>query len=484
MSDRQRAPRRRRVGTALRFSAFLGVLLLIVLAASTWATWASFSNRTRAEATTDLAATVKAYNRSLASVPADGVDAATIRFLSGTVLPSGEQLVVSLPGGRRYGTTNATKLLASPELRSIVEHPPSSTSLRTIEVQGQTLDVLVTPLRQGGTVVGSVISTYDLGPALGDQRRVLELAVIEATIALVAAVLGSYLLLRRLLGTVGRITKTAQVIEEGELDRRLGDQGTDDEVGELAATFDAMLDRIDEVMSLQRQLLADVSHQLKTPLTVIRGHLEVMARTKLDDPEDIRATVELVVAEIEHMRLLTEQLLLLGHSLEADFVVVAPVDARAFVGDLLASAEVLGERQFQAGTVDDILLMVDESKLRGALLNLLDNALKATDPGDVIELSVTREPRGLISIGVDDAGPGIAPAERDRVLSRFGRPDDETREGTGLGLAIVGAVAEAHGGSLSLGESRWGGLSARILLPPSVVISGVEAGFGIEQVVS
>jgi signal transduction histidine kinase len=472
------------VGTAVRFSALLGALLLIVLAASTWATWASFSNRTRAEATADLTAAVQAYNRSLVSVPADRVDAATISYLSATVLPSGEQLVVSLPGGRRYGTTNASNLLGSPQLRALAKHPPSSTSLRTLQVQHQTLDVLVTPIRQGGAVVGSVVSTYDLGPALGDQRRVLELVVIEAMIALVAAVLGSYLLLRRLLGTVGRITKTAQIIEEGELDRRLGDQGTDDEVGELAATFDAMLDRLDEVMGLQRQLLADVSHQLKTPLTVIRGHLEVMARSELDDAGEIRATVELVVAEIEHMRQLTEQLLLLGHSLEADFIVVAPVDVRSFAGDLLASAEVLGDRRFQAGTVEDLLLLVDEPKLRGAVLNLLDNAVKATDLGAVIELSVTRGPAGVVSISVDDAGPGIAPVERERVLARFGRPDHETREGTGLGLAIVGAVAEAHGGTLELGESRWGGLSARVLLPPSVVISEVRADIEIEQGVS
>ncbi len=472
------------MGTAVRFSALLGILLLIVLAASTWATWASFSNRTRAEATTDLTATVQAYNRSVAGVPADRVDAATVRYLSATVLPRGEQLVVSLPGGRRYGSTNASMLLASPQLHDMVKSPPSSTSLRTLQIQHQTLDVLVTPIRQGGVVVGSVVSTYDLGPALSDQRRVLELAVIEATIALVAAVLGSYLLLRRLLGTVGRITKTAQIIEEGELDRRLGDQGTDDEVGELAATFDAMLDRLDEVMGLQRQLLADVSHQLKTPLTVIRGHLEVMARSTLDDPSEIRVTVDLVIAEIEHMRLLTEQLLLLGHSLEADFIVVAPVDARAFAGDLLASAEVLGDRQFQAGTMDDLLLLVDEPKLRGAMLNLLDNAVKATDVGDVIELSVERGPSGAVSIDVDDAGPGIAPAEREQVLSRFGRPDHETREGTGLGLAIVEAVAAAHGGTLELGTSRWGGLSARVLLPPSVVISEVRASVEIEQGVS
>ena len=332
----------------------------------------------------------------------------------------------------------------------------------------------MTPIVQGGRPVGSVLATYDLGAALADQRRVLQLAITEAAIALIAAVLGSYLLLRRLLGTVGRITTTARTIEEGDLDRRLGDQGTDDEVGELAATFDSMLDRIDEVMGLQRQLLADVSHQLKTPLTVIRGHLEILARTSLDDPSETRSTIELVVAEIDHMRQLTEQLLLLGRSLEPDFVVLAPVDVRAFVGDLVAAAEVLGDRLFSSGQVDDLVILADESKLRGALLNLLDNAVKATSGGDRIEVDARLDGEGQIRFSVEDSGPGIPAAQRARVLARFGRPEGETREGTGLGMSIVGAVAEAHGGTFEIGDSPLGGLAAVMVLPSTLLVATPE----------
>ena len=110
------------------------------------------------------------------------------------------------------------------------------------------------------------------------QRRILGVSVLEALIALAAGVTSAFLLLRRLLRTIGRITTTADVIGQGSLDERLGDQGTRDEVGDLARTFDAMLDRVDTSMRSQRRLLSDVSHQLRTPVTVARGHLEVLSR--------------------------------------------------------------------------------------------------------------------------------------------------------------------------------------------------------------
>ena len=384
---------------------------------------------------------------------------------------------MTLPGNRRYGSSGATALLANPEITALLSTPPAASTFSQVTSGGVNVMVLVSPITQGATTLGSVMASYNMAPAAADQRRVVELALIEAGIALLAAVLGGYLLLRRLLGTIGRMTSTARTIEEGDLDQRLGDQGTDDEVGELAATFDAMLDRIDEVLGMQRRLLADVSHQLKTPLTVIRGHLEVLARTDLSNPEETKETIEMVVGEVDHMRQLTEQLLLLGHSLERGFLTEQPVDVRAFAGDIVTAATVLGEREFLLGEIADLVICVDEAKLRGAVLNLIDNAVKATKPGDQIELAVTHQLRaGNVALTVGDAGPGIAPEKRAVVLSRFGRPDDEVREGTGLGLAIVGAVAEAHGGRLEIGTSRFGGLAATILLPNSVVMGDEVKG--------
>ena len=466
------SPRRtRRVGTALRLSAFLGVLLVVVMAASTWATWHSISTRNRTQATNSLAALIAGYSSAAASSTVAPSESFTVSYLSTTVLPAGQQLIVDFTGAHRYASSGATSLLKNPEIQALLARVPTSSTMATVKSGAIDVLTLRSPVIEGGKSVGQVMATYDMSSAAADQRSILQLAIIGAAIAFLAAVLGAYLLLRRLLGTVGRITSTARTIEEGDLDRRLGDQGTDDEVGELAATFDSMLDRIDEVLAMQRRLLADVSHQLKTPLTVIRGHLEVLARTDLSDPEEISETLALLLGEVEHMRQLTEQLLLLGRSLERDFLKVAPVALRAFVAELATATSVLGSRRVTVGVIEDLVIDIDEAKLRGALLNLLDNAVKATNDGDQIGLAARVHPdTGELSLTVGDSGPGIPLEQRELVLTRFGRPDSSVREGTGLGLAIVGAVAEAHGGRIEIGVSDLGGLAATVVLPGSVIV--------------
>ena len=283
---------------------------------------------------------------------------------------------------------------------------------------------------------------------------------------------GAYLLLRRLLRTVGRITTTAASIEHGDVDRRLGDQGTDDEVGQLAATFDAMLDRLQAAMVVQRRLLSDVSHQLRTPMTVARGHLEVLARQPTADLAEVRETVGVVVDELDHMRALVERLLLLGRALEPDFLQVEALDLRTFLSDLFDAARVLADRRWTLAPVPDLVLELDVAKVRGALLNLIDNAVGATQAGDVIALRADRAADGGVLLAVEDSGPGIPPEQVERVLTRFGRLGSADREGSGLGLAIVTAVAEAHGGTFALGASAMGGCRATISVPAGRVSVG------------
>jgi signal transduction histidine kinase len=460
------------MGTAARLSGFLALLLVAVLGLSAWVSWLSFSRRSSAQATSVLAAQLASFEKAASARGSTALSSWTLSYLSTNVMPAGQHMIVSLPGSVRYGSAGTDDLLRESVVAQATTPPPSSTTQSTISTSNGTALIAVAPIRQGSTVLGSVLVSFDLTSLRADQHRVLLLAFIEAGIALIAAVLGSYLLLRRLLGTVTRITTTAKTIEQGDLNRRLGAQLGGDEVSELASTFDQMLDRIDQVMDVQRRLLSDVSHQLKTPLTVMRGHLEVLGRTGVDDPAEVGETIEIVVGEIEHMRELIEQLLLLGSALEPDFTTMAPVDLRSFMADLAASAEVLGDRGVVLSELPDLVISADEAKLRGALLNLIDNAVKATSDGDTIELGSRHEAgSGEIVLWVGDSGPGIPIEERSRVLERFGRPDTEKRAGSGLGVAIVGAVAGAHGGRLELGTSRLGGLEARMVLPREIVIA-------------
>ena len=467
--------RRRRPGSAGRLAAFLAILLAVVLSVTAYETERAFANQSIASTTRGLVSEVDSFSRATAGTTAASLQPATVAYLQGRVLVQGESLMIGLRSGERFGSAGSAPLLASREVRSLLARPPVSTATHRMTLGGNDTLLLVSPIHQNGATVGTLLVASDLSQLHADQNRVLVLVAGEALVALVAAVAGAYLLLRRLLRTVGSITDTAASIESGDLDRRLGDQGSDDEVGKLAATFDSMLDRLQAAMVVQRRLLSDVSHQLRTPLTVARGHLEVLARQPRADITEVRESVSVVVDELDHMRALVERLLLLGRALEPDFLQVEHLDLRTFLSDLTDSARVLAPRRWSLAPVPDVVLEVDVAKLRGALLNLVDNAVGATGPDDSIEVRATRSPLdGSLVLSVEDSGPGIPDDQLSTVLSRFGRMGSADREGSGLGLAIVTAVAEAHGGTFSLGRSALGGCRAAITLPASRVTVGAD----------
>ncbi len=471
---RARSSPRRRLGTAARLALFQGLILAFILAVVVAGIVHAFSAQTHTSASRQLGAEAQAFALQAQSRPrTQGLPEFTRDYLAARALPDNQVDVVILPGPRVLGSAGSGDLLASGVLEPWGRTPPTSGSLRTETVAGRPLELFAAPLKDGDKTIGVFVSALDRSRLVADQRRILHLAVGEALVALLAAAAASYLLLRRLLNTVGRITTTAAGLGSGDLDRRLGDQGYDDEVSELAATFDVMADRIAAAIVAQRRLLSDVSHQLRTPLTVARGHLEVLARTGADDRKEVEETVSLVVDEVDHMRSLVERLLLLGSALEPDFLETAPVDLRALLADVVESAHVLGDRAWSLGPVPDLTLLADGTKLRGALLNLLDNAATATEPGDAIAVTCVRQTDGTLVVCVDDSGPGIAPEQRAMALARFRQPVSTTRHHTGLGLAIVKAVTEAHGGRLSLESSPLGGCRVRVLLPPDLIIEPV-----------
>ena len=478
------SPRRRlRVGTAARLASFHALVLVTVLGVVVVALVHQYTVGYRSTAQKSLVGELDAYV-SAVDQAASGADlvSTSVTYLQVRSLPSGTVLVVALAGPRILATPGAGPVRADARVRRWLTAAPASTVVQGITVAGVPEEVLAAPIRTGSATVGTFVAATDLSTQQAQARRVLLLSAAEALVALVAGVASSYLLLRRLLRTVGRITTTAEEIGRGELDSRLGDEGTDDEVGQLAVTFDHMLDRLDGAMSAQRRLLSDVSHQLRTPLTVARGHLEVLRRTGgLSDEDAAAETVDLVVDELDHMRALVERLLLLGRAMEPDFLAPEPVDLRSFLGDLHAAMEVLGPRRWVLAPVPDVVVRADPAKLRGALLNLAENALHATAAGDAVALVATVDVvSGRLQLAVEDAGPGIPVERRQEALARFARPGARDEGGSGLGLAIVKAVAEAHGGDVRIESSRYGGARVVVELPASsmVMAAGAAGGTG------
>lgn len=461
-----------RPGTALRLAGFHAAVLVVVLGAVVAALVHQFSVSYEALAANSLADELRAYTTAMARAePQQSLVTASVTYLQARSLPTGTVLLVVFPGSRVLSTPGSGALRNDPAVIGWMRNAPPTSVVEATRVGNRPIELLAAPIRSGHQTVGTLIAATDLSPQRAQGARVLMLSLAEATVALLAAVLSSYLLLRRLLRTVGRITTTAEEIGSGQLDRRLGDQGTDDEVGQLATAFDAMIGRMNVAMTAQRRLLSDVSHQLRTPLTVARGHLEVLERTGgLVHEESTHATVTLVVDELDHMRALVERLLLLGRAMEPDFVNVEPVDVRAFVADIYDAACVLAPRHWSLAPIPDVVVHVDSAKLRGALLNLVDNAVRATTPDDAIQFDTSVDPAtGSVTFAVEDSGPGIPSAQRAAVLARFARPAARSEDGTGLGLAIVRAVAEAHHGCVEVGEARLGGARVAIVLPSSSV---------------
>ncbi len=475
--DGHRAPRghpgRRRawrLGTGTRVLVVHGVVLVVVLGAVTVEVVHGFSSHYTHTIVSDLSEEGPEYARAAAARPAgQGMEAFSRAYLQTHVLAAGHLLVVALRGQPTLASPGGEVLAARPTVAGWLAAPPVRSQLQDVRAGASSYLVLASPIRTAsGSTIGVLVAAADLAGLRTQRDQVLLLAGAEAAVAVAAALLSSFLVMRRLLRTVGAVTRAAVEASVGDLGARLGSEGgADDEVGRLRAAFDGMLERIAAGLDAQRQLLSDVSHQLRTPLTVARGHLEVLERNPAPERVEVSETTARVVRELGQMSTLVDRLLLLGRSFAPDFVEAEPAALRAFMGELFAAARVLAERSWKLSEVPDVVVVVDSAKLRGALLNLVDNAVKATTPGDAIELGARVDPE--LVLWVADSGSGIAAEAQAEVFDRFRRAGPTGQKGAGLGLAIVKAVTEAHGGRVQMQSVEGEGTTVEVVLPASCV---------------
>ncbi|HUY16968.1 MAG TPA: HAMP domain-containing sensor histidine kinase [Acidimicrobiales bacterium] len=464
-------PRRRpRVGTVTRLAAFHALVIASVLGIVVFQFTQAFSTRYRTTIMNELSQNVKSFSHAAAQRPrGESLAVFTRTFLATQGSSALNSTIIALPGAHLIlGTPGSANLSKTPSIAAALRQPPASPEFTSTSLQGTSEIVLTVPILENGHTVGTFLTTGSLADLESTRSHLFGLALAEGTVLLLAAFVSVYLLLSRLLGSVRRLTRTAADIGlRGELGVRLEDEHVGDEVGAMAATFNAMIDKIDSAVALQRRMMSDVSHQLRSPITVVRGHLDVLSRGALDDPAQTRETVVTVIDELDRMNRLVERLLLLGRSLESDFTDVQPIDVRALLLDLASACEMLAPRRWAVGPIPDVIVYGDLDKLRGAILNLVENAVHATNADDAIELSArvaNADKVAMLEILVDDSGPGIALEQRDAVLTRFTSASPNSG-GTGLGLAIVGAIARSHGGSVRLGDSPLGGCRVTIALP-------------------
>jgi two-component system OmpR family sensor kinase len=297
------------------------------------------------------------------------------------------------------------------------------------------------------------------------QLREADVALVAAAIVgLVMLMIGSVLALRladRILRPVRAVTRTARSISETDLTQRIAVSGHD-EISELATTFNEMLERLQLAFTAQRRFIDDAGHELRTPITIIRGHLDVMG----DDPEDRQRTLELVGEELERMSRMVEDLLTLARAEQPDFVRPKATDVDELTSRMLETARGLGDRDWRLEEVAAARADIDEQRVMQAVLQLAQNAVRHTQPGETIAMG-SRIFGDELHFFVRDSGPGIAESERERVFQRFyrGRFGHSRTDGAGLGLSIVQAIAEAHGGRVELESAPGNGARFTVVVP-------------------
>ena len=303
------------------------------------------------------------------------------------------------------------------------------------------------------------------------QNGVARSFLLAGALALALALVASYLAGARVSAPLRRMASVATRVDAGDLEPRMeASPQRGGEVQVLADAFNHMLDRLAEAFASQREFVADASHELRTPLTVIRGQLEVLAAQSAPPEDDVRRVERLVQAEITRISRLVDDLLVLARAEQMDFLRIEPIELRPFVAEIWDGLSLTADRRFELGPVPEGPLDADPDRVAQAIRNLGRNAIEHTaDATGLVRLEVQPVDRYRVRFAVLDDGPGIPPAERERVFERFHRTDPaRTRSagGAGLGLAIVRAIADAHGGQVQACEGRNGhGARVELVLP-------------------
>ena len=233
-------------------------------------------------------------------------------------------------------------------------------------------------------------------------------------------------------------------------------------ISRLAATFNEMLDRLEEAFRLQRQFVDDAGHELRTPITIIKGHLEVTE----DDPDERQKTMALVTDELDRMNRIVNDLLLLAKAKQPDFLDLATVDLSNLTGELLAKATAIAPRNWQMEAMARGVIVADRQRLTQAIMQLAQNATEHTGTSADITLG-SAIADGRARLWVRDSGPGVPLEDQQRIFQRFARTAHGRRgsEGAGLGLAIVRAIAEAHHGTVEVQSIPGAGATFTVVIP-------------------
>ncbi|MDE3088268.1 MAG: HAMP domain-containing protein [Chloroflexota bacterium] len=331
----------------------------------------------------------------------------------------------------------------------------------------------VAPLNAHDQIVGVILVAQSLQTVDDTLRRLATLLAFGIAGGLVVAFIVGALLARSALAPIDHMIESARgIASAGDLTRRIEQPKTRDEVGRLAATFNEMLARIEELFRAQQRFVADVSHELRSPLTAIRGNLDLLQRGAADDAAARQAALEAIDSESARMQRMVQDLLLLAQADAGIPIQKQPVELDTLVLDVYRHARLMTTKvKVSLGSEDQAQVLGDPDRLKELFLNLVDNAIQYTPAGGEVKLSLERDAE-WVRVTVADTGVGIPAQDLPRIFDRFYRADkararDPSSDlgGTGLGLSIVKTIVDAHGGRIDVTSEVGKGSTFTVALP-------------------
>jgi signal transduction histidine kinase len=384
-------------------------------------------------------------------------------YFAREVADEGETLI-ALIGSEVYHTESAADAVPASDLSDTVDYWLSLDERTDDEIatSGGTARFIALPLRDG------VDGLFVIANFPADERQELTdavgtMAVILFGTIVLASVVG-WFLAGRVLRPLNTLADTARVISETDLTRRIPVHG-DDEASRIATAFNDMLARLEQAFATQRDFLDEVSHELRAPLTVIRGHVELLDLE--EGPQERAATTLLVTNEIDRMNRMVEDLLTLARAERPDFLTPGPVDLEMWTQDMFRKASMLCPRTWDLESCASGTVWADSQRLTQAIMQLAENACQHTDASAAVIIG-SEISGGHVRLWVHDDGPGVAREDAERIFERFVR-SHTGRVGSGLGLSIVAAIAEAHGGYARLNARSGRGALFEIFIPTGSV---------------
>ena len=317
------------------------------------------------------------------------------------------------------------------------------------------------------------VSFVQVGSSLADfdetMRKLLIIMIIGIPTSLCIIIIVGYFMAKKSLKPVDQIRKAAVKISSTNLDERINIKGRRDELGRLAETFNAMIARLKDSFQRINQFSIDVSHELKTPLTILKGETEVVLRKERGN-EEYKNLLQSNLEEIDRMAQIIDDLLLLSKADSQDMKLnIGNISLRDLVADVCINMKIFADKKEIALVIDelaDVRVIGDELKLRRMLWNIMENGIKYTPQGGIVTVSSFTN-NGYVCINVKDNGIGISKDDIKYIFDRFYRADRSRKResGSGLGLSISKWIAEAHKGVIEVVSQPSNGSQFLIKLP-------------------